>query len=363
VAKRCARTYLGRTDLLYRSDIPMKTLKRTLTAALAGALFVPVLLGGAGVPASAKGGPKLYDLDRVPKPNVTGKEMIAGLEEFVDKFGMRQSTLPLDNEGAAEFLAKEAKGYGFKTRILELKTNDPTVPMVRTVEAIKKGTTKPDEWIAFVGHYDTVEQTLEGAYDDGSGTNMMRYFAKAFSKVKTNRSIAILWFDGEEQGKLASDIYAEQMKKKGQKITAVMGFDMVGIGYPARYCICIYHGPLDAPLAGPIIEHVNFEHLGFPEGNGGPGATAKFPIGTEGHVCNCGPNIRNSDEENFSQRGYFSMRWTGMRTASDYPGYHQPWDTVKFMELVAGGRDLLEQGTENTFLSAYYTTFVFDNLP
>jgi hypothetical protein len=32
------------------------------------------------------------------------------------------------------------------------------------------------------------------------------------------------------------------------------------------------------------------------------------------------------------------------------------------MELVAGGRDLLEQGTENTFLSAYYTAFVVDNL-
>jgi hypothetical protein len=56
------------------------------------------------------------------------------------------------------------------------------------------------------------------------------------------------------------------------------------------------------------------------------------------------------------------MRWTGMRTASDYPGYHQPWDTIPFMELVAGSRENLEQGTENTFLSAYYTTLVLDHL-
>ena len=57
------------------------------------------------------------------------------------------------------------------------------------------------------------------------------------------------------------------------------------------------------------------------------------------------------------------MRWTGMRTANDYPGYHQPWDTVPFMELVAGSRENLEQGTENTFKSAYYTAHVLDALP
>jgi hypothetical protein len=164
---------------------------------------------------------------------------------------------------------------------------------------------------------------------------------------------------------LASQAYAEHLKKKGQKIHAGLGFDMVGIGYPSKYCICIYHGPAptDAATAVPIIDHVNFKYLKFPKGDGGPGAAAKWPIGTDGHVCSCGVNIRNSDESNFAEQGWFTMRWTGMRTAADYPGYHQPWDTVSFMELVAGGRDILEQGTENTFKSAYYTTFVLDNLP
>lgn len=193
---------------------------------------------------------------------------------------------------------------------------------------------------------------------------MMRFFGKAFSKIKTKRSIALLWFDAEENGLLASDAYAKMLKEKGQKIAVGLGFDMVGIGYPARYCICIYHGPQpeDAAKALPIIDYVNFDYLKFPEGDGGPAATQKFPFGTDPHVCSCGPNIRNSDESNFAEQGYFTMRWTGMRTAFDYPGYHQPWDTVEFMEMVAGGRDNLEQGTENTFTSAYYTTFVVDNL-
>lgn len=329
------------------------------------ALLASALLVGLGAPGGvAKAAPKYFDLKKAPKPKITGAEIIAGLEEFVAQNPMRQSTLQIDNAGSSEFLAAEAKKYGFKTRILELETGDATVPTVRVVEALKKGTTKPNEWIAFVSHYDTVEQSLQGAYDDGSGTNIMRYFAKAFSKVPMKRTIAMLWFDGEEQGLLASDIYAEQMKEKGQKITAVMGFDMVGIGMPAPYCICVYHGPAieDAAKAVPIINYVNEQFLKFPMGDGGPAATEKWPVGTTPHVCNCGVNIRNSDESNFAERGYFSMRWTGMRTAADYPGYHQPWDTVPFMELVAGSRANLEQGTENTFLSAYYTTFVLDNL-
>ncbi|MDQ3645478.1 MAG: M28 family peptidase [Actinomycetota bacterium] len=337
----------------------MFTAKRLAALGVIAALVVPAF---AAAPTQARKKAPFYNLNKVPKPNVTGKEIIAGLEEYVEKFPLRQNLLP-NNVPAAEFLADEAKGYGFKTEILEFKVGTPE-RTVRVVQAIKKGTKKPDEWLAFVAHYDVVAGvgfTVQGAYDDGSGTNILRYFGKAFSKVKTNRSIALLWFDAEEDGLLASKAYAALMDQQRQKIKAVLGFDMVGIGYPARYCICIYHGPnpTDGSLAVPITDYVNYEHLKFPKGDG----AGKFPAGAEGHVCNCGANIRNSDESSFAKQGYFTMRWTGMRTASDYPGYHLPWDTVPFMEMVAGSRDNLEKGTENTFLSAYYTTFVLDNLP
>ena len=144
----------------------------------------------AGVAAGGPPAPNYIDLDKVPKPKITGAEIIAGLEEFVDKFPLRQNMLP-NNVAAAEFLADEAKKNGFKTKILEFEVGNRTV---RVVEALKKGTTKPDEWISFIAHYDTVASagvTIQGAYDDGSGTNILRYFGKAFSKVKTNRTIAL----------------------------------------------------------------------------------------------------------------------------------------------------------------------------
>ena len=341
----------------------MTKLRRLLALSVAALVAMSLM---SGVPTVAKTTPNFIDLDKVPKPKITGAQIIQGLEVFVARFPMRQNGLP-NNQPAAEFLAKEAKKNGFKTRILEFEVASTPARTVRVVEALKVGTKKPDEWIAFISHYDIVPQTVQGAYDDGSGTNMMRFFGKAFSKVKTNRTIALLWFDAEETGLLGSQAYVDYLEKKRKdvEVYAGLGFDMVGIGYPARYCMCIYHGPhpVDTGKALPIIDYVNFDYLKFPEGDGGPGAAAKWPVGTEPHVCSCGPNIRNSDESNFAEKGIFTLRWTGMRTAADYPGYHQPWDTVPFMELVAGGRQILEDGTENVFKSAYYTAFLLDNLP
>ena len=348
----------------------IRNVRKLAVVAVAGALLLPIASAPQSFAQKAAKTPKFVDLDKVPKPKITGAEIIKGLEELVAEYPARYN-LPVvgpteNNVKVSEFLAEEAKGYGFKTQILEFEVGTPA-RTVRVVEAVKKGTKDPNEWITFIAHYDTIASaglTIQGAYDDGSGTNMLRYFGKAFSKVKMNKSIALLWFDAEESGLLASQAYADMLEKKDQQVAAAFGFDMVGIGYPAPYCICIYHGPgpADAVKALPIVDYVNFDFLKFPEGDGGPATTEKWPFGTDPHVCSCGPNIRNSDESNFAEKGWFSMRWTGMRTAADYPGYHQPWDTVPFMEVVAGGRENLEKGTENTFVSAYYSTFVVDNL-
>jgi hypothetical protein len=343
----------------------IRRLRSLVAIATVSALVLPLTGASTGTVTAQAKKSRFIDLKKVPKPKVTGAEIIAGLEEFVEKFPLRHNALDMDNRPAAEFLAEEAKKNGFKTRIIEYEGAGTGGTTVEVVEAVKRGTKKPNEWITFVAHYDNVVAgpgpTIQGAYDDGSGTNMMRFFGKAFSKIKTDRSIALLWFDAEEEGLVGSDQYVEELPS-GVKFHAVLGFDMVGIGFPARYCICIYHGPIDGPLAEPIIDYVNFKFLKFPEGDGGPGASQKWPVGTEPHVCSCGINIRNSDESNFAGKGLFTIRWTGMRTASDYPGYHQPWDTVQFMEFVAGGREILEEGTENTFKSAYYTAHLLDKL-
>ncbi len=277
----------------------MRTRHLRIAAALIGAaLLIPV---SAGTPSVAKGGgrrpTKYVDLKTVPKPKISGAEMIAGLEELVGRFPIRNNSVPGPvgtGIPMAEFLAKEAKKNGFKVKIIEYEVGGVRPRTVRVVQALKEGTKKPEEWIAFVSHFDLVPQTVQGAYDDTSGTNMMRFFGKAFKKIETKRTIALLWMDAEEDGLLASQMYAEEMKKEKQEFLAVLGFDMVGIGYPAPYCICIYHGPTpeDAAIALPILDYVNFDFLKFPEGDGSPGAANKWPVGGPPHVCSCGFNIR-----------------------------------------------------------------------
>src|SRR5687767_3407625 len=89
----------------------MKRLKRICAVALVTALVAPV-----GSVPEAIGSYKFRNLKKVPKPKVTGKEIINGLEEYVTKFPLRQNGLP-GNDGAAAFLAKDVEKYGFKSRI------------------------------------------------------------------------------------------------------------------------------------------------------------------------------------------------------------------------------------------------------
>ena len=320
-----------------------------------------LVLGLVAPNATADRLPRLPDLDSAPRPRFTGKQIVEGLVEFVTKFPLRQAMLP-NNDAAAQFLADEAKGLGFKTRILRFETEGAPAREVKVVEALKLGTSKPEEWIVFVAHYDIANATFtgathEGAYDNGSGANLLRFFARAFSKIKTRRSIAIVWpGDEDTTGFVSTAAYAEALKERGQKLSAVLGFDMAGIGYPAPYCICIYWGQAFGGTAVPVIKHVNFDFLGLPEGT----ATPMWPLGTEGNVCNCGPVLGNYGEGQFALQGYPTIRWHGMSGPGDYPWWHTPLDTVEGMEVVAGSRTNLEEGMLNTFLSGYYTAVALD---
>jgi hypothetical protein len=220
------------------------------------------------------------------------------------------------------------------------------------VTATRKGTTKPDETLLFIGHYDILPQSGSAHYDNGSGTLMLNHIARAFQNVPTNRTITFAWYNGEEEGALASDSHAKLTKAAGGKIRSVFGFDMVGIAWPVATpedgttCLCMWWGDEDEAFEG-VLRHVNFNVLGFPD--------------AEGLVQVVGANDRNSDEASWDAVGYPTLRWAGMRTASSYPQYHEPEDNLATMEATAGGRDFLEKGMYNTLASAYNTALAIDN--
>ncbi len=323
------------------------------------------------VPGASAGheGEPYFDLEALPGTDFTGKQIFDGLKQFVADFPYRLTGSP--NEIlAGKYLHDEMDGLGYDVETCSLAGTPPQAggaseavcdssgasAGLKAVVATKRGTTRPDEWIMFIGHYDTVPQTIYGAYDNGAGSNFIRFLAHEFANVPTNRSLVFVWYNGEEEGLLASAIHARYLKRTEQKITAVLGFDMVGIGFPvatpaARNCMCMFHGADDAAVAQPLLAHVNYDFLGFP-GEG-------MPTSRDARLV--GANNRNSDEQSFNAQGFFTLRWAGMRTAANYVAYHLPDDTIETIISEAGGETYYEQGVENTLKSVYYTALALDN--
>ena len=293
-----------------------------------------------------------FDVSKLPPPPVSGKEIAANVQTFSEAYAGRVGGTPAE-QAASQFLLEEAKKLGYDAEVLSIPIapNDPGT-IGRAVVATRKGVTMPDEHILFMGHYDNVPQTINGAYDNASGTNMIRALAASMKGVPTNRTVSFIWYSNEEQGLLASEAHAAQAKAAGMKVKAALGFDMVGIAYPTaspepgRTCLCLWHGEEDESLE-PLIRHVNFSSLGFPE--------------EEGLVQFQGINSRNSDERSWDAQGYQVLRWAGMPTADTYPAYHLPDDTIATIEREAGGREFFEAGLRNTLVSAYTTALTLDN--
>ena len=336
---------------------------RTLpTLAILAALFVSPT---PGVSAGHAGEP-YFDLGALPATDITGEVIFNGLEQFVGDYPYRLSGTP-NEVRAGHYLHDEMAALGYNAQICTLvdaNTNRCESGNVgsrlgaglKVVMGIKPGTTRPDEWIMFIGHYDTVPQTIDGAYDNGAGTNFIRYLAHEFKNVQTNRTLVFAFYNGEEEGLLASARHAQYLKNTGQKITAVLGFDMVGIAFPvatptARNCMCMFHGADDQAVAKPLLEYVNYDFLGYP-GRG-------LPTSRDARLV--GANTRNSDEQSFNAQGFFTLRWAGMRTAANYVAYHLPNDTIETIVAEAGGETFYEQGIENTLKSVYYSALALDN--
>ena len=285
-----------------------------------------------------------FDVTKLPQPATTGKQLVDDIDSFSNSFTGRVTGTPIEMN-AATWL-KDNAPQGFTASIEEF------APGRRAVIATRKGTTKPDEQIIFIGHYDILPQSGSAHYDNGSGTLMLNHIARAFQNVPTNRTISFAWYNGEEEGALASELHSAAAKAAGVKVRAVLGFDMVGISWPVAApkddvtCLCMWWGEDDDVFEG-LLRHVNYTALGFPEG--------------DGLVRVVGNNDRNSDESTWDANGYPTLRWAGLRTAGTYEQYHMPEDNLATMEAVAGGRDFLEKGMYNTMASAYNTALALDN--
>ncbi len=121
------------------------------------------------------------------------------------------------------------------------------------IAAVKKGTTKPDEYILFTAHWDHIgikeddlsgnDNIYNGAVDNATGVAALLELSKRFSNVNTDRSILFLSVTLEESGLLGSEYFANNSPIPLKDIVAGFNFDaifpsgksndMVVVGYGA----------------------------------------------------------------------------------------------------------------------------------
>ncbi len=100
------------------------------------------------------------------------------------------------------------------------------------------GTTRPDEYIIYVAHWDHLgvgkpdakgDSIYNGAIDNASGTAALIEMARVFKtqKEQPERTIVFLSVTAEEQGLLGSDYYAQNPIFPLEKTVAVLNMDVV----------------------------------------------------------------------------------------------------------------------------------------
>lgn len=203
--------------------------------------------------------------------------------------------------------------------------------------------------LGWVSHYDVVPQTIEGAYDDGSGVAVGIELAHMFADYDNKKTLMAIFFDSEEIGLVASDYFVQDVVRDDLAAWhLVIGHDMVGINWPGHdWAMYQMVGEPHVDQIEPVQERLYREILDYPE----EGVTV-LPV-----------HDRNSDERRFKDEGAPIIRMAGGRHAADYPEYHLPQDTVDYILDFVGGRENWKAGLGTVLEATAYNIVLFDNLP
>lgn len=142
----------------------------------------------------------------------------------------------------AEFLkaaeASEGRMTVEKQSFEQPKANRiPSPTMLTNVVATLKGTQPESQQRVYVvsGHYDSMcssptdgQCDAPGANDDASGTAAVLEMARVMARHKFDATIIFMAVPGEEQGLLGATYFAEEAKKNGTNIEAMLTNDIIG---------------------------------------------------------------------------------------------------------------------------------------
>ena len=118
------------------------------------------------------------------------------------------------------------------------------VVTTHNIVGILPGTTRPDETVIYMGHWDhlgigapdaTGDRIFNGAIDNGTGIAQLIEQARAFAAgPRPQRSVVFMAVGAEEKGLLGSEYYAANPLYPAAKTAGALNTDVMGVLGPAR---------------------------------------------------------------------------------------------------------------------------------
>ncbi|HVM45725.1 MAG TPA: M28 family peptidase [Candidatus Thermoplasmatota archaeon] len=343
----------------------------------AWALAASILLAGCVTPPASdvrSAESVLPDLSDLAPPAIDATRARMWWEEFVLNTPYRHTGTPTNAQAAEQLMADlAAAGYEARTiyflppsaRNVQLPVSgeSPVEAGIRAVVGIKPGQTMPQHVVAWVAHYDSNQQTIYAAYDDGSGTAVALELARVLATYNNSKTLMPIFFDAEEIGLVASQAFVQQaMRDQKHVFDMVIGHDMTGINCPGHeWPMYQMVGENFAQQLLPIQEAL-YRDVMKVDYTMASLATPREEIPPACVVILDGHD-RNSDERHFKEADIPILRMAGGRKAVDYPAYHKPNDTVEYVYEFAGGAENYEKGLHLTVEASWWNVVIFDRLP
>jgi hypothetical protein len=156
------------------------------------------------------------------------------IQEFVTQYPHRILG-SLESRQSTGYIHDNLEKLGYSISYSHFDTRIASrIQVGRNVLAYKQGTSP--EILALVAHLDTARTTVQGAMDNGSGVGVLLELARIFATKPTNRSLLVIFSDGEEWGMLGARDLAESYPER-KRISAVLSLDYVAIGDLGAFCL------------------------------------------------------------------------------------------------------------------------------
>jgi len=196
-------------------------------------------------------------------------------------------------------------------------TNSFRADMCHNVILDITGTVEPEKWVLTGAHLDsrnpnsgpTATGIAPGADDNGTGSSVQLEFAMLIARyqVRTTFSLRVMWFCGEEQGLIGSNVLARAYATEGLDVQGMFNMDMIGYTYAPAGVTLSFMTRAATPWLSASCKEIS---------------TTYFPALQVGDTAGC-----CSDQQSFFNAGFPAAGIFETPTNSVvYPEYHRVGD-------------------------------------